>query len=85
MLGGVQWGSAVDDRNIYVALSDLKTTSSPRRDANTRPSLLGGLVDIDPKAGGGLFALRLSDGNRVWTTPHPGCTSRHAAPRNPRR
>ena len=35
-LGGVQWGSAVDDRNIYVALSDLKTSPVAKAGANTR-------------------------------------------------
>jgi polyvinyl alcohol dehydrogenase (cytochrome) len=80
MLGGVQWGSAVDDRNIYVALSDLKTTFVTKAGPNTQPSLMGGLVDIDPKAGGGLFALRLSDGKRVWATPHPGCSKPACSP-----
>jgi polyvinyl alcohol dehydrogenase (cytochrome) len=28
---------------------------------------------LDPKAGGGLFALNLETGEIVWHTPHPGC------------
>jgi len=56
--GGVQWGSAVDDQNVYVALSDVRFT----------------LTDLlDPKAGGGLFALRLATGGRAWYAPPPGC------------
>jgi polyvinyl alcohol dehydrogenase (cytochrome) len=28
---------------------------------------------LDPKAGGGLFALNLETGEIAWHTPHPGC------------
>ena len=65
-MGGVQWGSAVDDRQIYVALSDIgriMLTYSVSTDA-------------DPKQGGGMFALRLEDGGRAWYTPPPGCGDR---------
>ena len=47
--GGVQWGAAADQSNVYVALSDLGRIDIPNSPA-TRP---------DPKVGGGLFALRL--------------------------
>jgi polyvinyl alcohol dehydrogenase (cytochrome) len=66
-LGGVEWGSAADDQNIYVPLSDV----------------------LEPAAqAGGLFALRLTDGQRVWHTPAPpltcttgaGCTGAQSAP-----
>ena len=66
MLGGVQWGSAVDERNIYVALSDVKRialTYSP-------------MTDADPQEGGGLFALRLADGSRAWYVPPVPCGTR---------
>ena len=33
-------------------------------------------TDADPKQGGGMFALRLEDGERVWYTPPPGCGTR---------
>jgi polyvinyl alcohol dehydrogenase (cytochrome) len=65
-MGGIQWGSATDGTNIYVALSDigrLMLTYSTSTDA-------------DPKQGGGMFALRLSDGERIWYTPPPGCGTR---------
>jgi polyvinyl alcohol dehydrogenase (cytochrome) len=65
-MGGVQWGSAADASQIYVALSDigrLMLTYSTSTDA-------------DPKQGGGMFALRLEDGERVWYTPPPGCGTR---------
>jgi polyvinyl alcohol dehydrogenase (cytochrome) len=64
--GGVQWGSAADQSNIYVALSDLGRISVPNSQA-TVP---------DPEAGGGMFALRLDNGQRVWHTPPPACGTR---------
>jgi polyvinyl alcohol dehydrogenase (cytochrome) len=65
-LGGVQWGSAADGSNIYVALSDIVRTAIPNS--------LG--TNADPKAGGGMFAFRLETGERVWYTPPPGCGNR---------
>ncbi|MBV8730236.1 MAG: PQQ-binding-like beta-propeller repeat protein [Acidobacteriia bacterium] len=65
-MGGVQWGSAVDRENVYVAVSDIgriMLTFSTQTDA-------------DPKQGGGVFALRLSDGQRVWYTPPGSCGTR---------
>jgi len=50
-LGGVEWGSAADDENIYVALSDHTSRK--------------------PEIGGGMFALRLATGEKVWNTPAP--------------
>jgi polyvinyl alcohol dehydrogenase (cytochrome) len=71
-LGGIQWGSAADSQNIYAALSDftIKPVLMPsEKSVNT--SL--GAVEIDSKVGGGLFAIRLTDGKVVWTAPPPGC------------
>lgn len=64
--GGVQWGSAADQSNVYVALSDIGRISIPNSLA-TEP---------DPKAGGGLFALRLENGEQAWFTPPPSCGTR---------
>jgi polyvinyl alcohol dehydrogenase (cytochrome) len=64
--GGVQWGSAADESNVYVALSDIGRFSIPNSQA-TEP---------DPRAGGGMFALRLDTGERVWYTPPPSCGER---------
>ena len=61
--GGVQWGSATDGTNVYVALADLGRVVVPY-------SLS---TDVDPKRGGGMFALRLADGKRVWYTPPVPC------------
>jgi polyvinyl alcohol dehydrogenase (cytochrome) len=71
-LGGVQWGSAADARNIYAAVSDFGFKIVPAPTANSTQSEAGP-VEVDSAAGGGLFALRLSDGNRVWSAPPPSC------------
>jgi polyvinyl alcohol dehydrogenase (cytochrome) len=64
--GGVQWGSAVDASNIYVALSDIG-----------RIKLSYAVVtDADPNEGGGMFALRLSDGKQIWKTAPGKCGDR---------
>jgi polyvinyl alcohol dehydrogenase (cytochrome) len=52
-LGGIEWGSAADNQNIYVPLSD---------------------VLQPPAEAGGLFAIRLATGERVWHTPAPALT-----------
>jgi polyvinyl alcohol dehydrogenase (cytochrome) len=64
--GGVQWGSATDGANVYVALADLGRVAVPY-------SLS---TDVDPKRGGGMFALRLDNGERVWYTPPVPCGDR---------
>ncbi|HLG58594.1 MAG TPA: PQQ-binding-like beta-propeller repeat protein [Vicinamibacterales bacterium] len=61
--GGVQWGSAADRSNVYVALSDIGRIPVPNSQA----------TDPDPEAGGGMFALSLETGQRVWYTPPPPC------------
>ena len=64
--GGVQWGSAADASNIYVALSDIGRIAVPNSQA-TLP---------DPEVGGGMFALRLDSGRRAWYTPPAKCGGR---------
>jgi polyvinyl alcohol dehydrogenase (cytochrome) len=64
--GGVQWGSAADQSQIYVALSDIGRISVPNSLA----------TDPDPAVGGGMFALRLDSGQRVWHTPAAPCGTR---------
>jgi polyvinyl alcohol dehydrogenase (cytochrome) len=65
-LGGVQWGSAADRSNVYVALSDIVRI--------TIPNSLG--TNADPARGGGLFAFRLDSGERMWSSPPPACGER---------
>jgi polyvinyl alcohol dehydrogenase (cytochrome) len=64
--GGVQWGSATDGSNVYVALADLGRVVVPY-------SLS---TDVDPNKGGGMFALRLDTGKQVWYTPPAPCGDR---------
>src|SRR5262249_9241512 len=72
-MGGVQWGSAADSKNVYVALSDVAQLTVPAGTAGAQKTLFGPEMKLDPKAGGGLFALSLDKGGVVWHTPHPGC------------
>ena len=65
-MGGVQWGSAADRTTAYVALSDIGRITLPNTLA----------TDADPKRGGGMFALRVDTGQRVWYTPPPPCGDR---------
>ena len=63
-LGGIQWGPAADRENVYAAVSDLVAHPSP----------MG--LQADPASGGGLFALELATGNKVWSALPPGCRDR---------
>jgi polyvinyl alcohol dehydrogenase (cytochrome) len=70
--GGIVWGSAADTDNVYVALSDVSYKfGAPGGDLNK--TIFGAYSAPDPKAGGGMFALRLSTGARAWYTAPPGC------------
>lgn len=61
-LGGIMWGSAADDRSVYVPLSDWAGSKA---------------VEGAP-AGGGLFALNIATGEKVWYTPpvKPACAGK---------
>lgn len=63
MLGGIEWGSASDGRNLYVPLSDI-TFKDP---------VALGRGGLNAEAGGGLFAIRLTDGAQVWSAHPSGC------------
>jgi polyvinyl alcohol dehydrogenase (cytochrome) len=71
--GGVEWGAAVDEYNVYVALSDVRKRPVPDSTAGAQKSVFGQSLLLDSAAGGGLFALALDTGEVVWHTPHPGC------------
>jgi len=71
LLGGIQWGSASDGKNMYVAVSDIAFA----------PPKPGVQLVADPKAGGGLYALDVATGSRVWAAPPPSCEGReHCSP-----
>jgi polyvinyl alcohol dehydrogenase (cytochrome) len=75
--GGVQWGMASDGVNVFAAVSDLARARVQSNDpAELRTS------NLDPDAGGGLYAIRIADGIKAWsaepehTCPaeRPGCS-----------
>ncbi len=74
-LGGVQWGVAVDQSNVYVAVSDVQFSVEPPGAPGAQVSPLNPKMAflLDSNAGGGISALRLDNGEEVWRAPHPGC------------
>ena len=74
-LGGVQWGVAADESNVYVAVSDPKVSLAAPSTPGAQPLAFNPKISLllDTKAGGGLSALKLETGEEVWRTPHPGC------------
>ena len=74
-LGGVQWGTAFDGSRVYVALSDVQPEPAPPGTPGAQPSFVGAMR-LNPRVGGGLFALNPENGNIIWNTPHPGCGDR---------
>ena len=65
LLGGIQWGFAADDRNVYFPLSDVVVIDEPGKPRR-----------LDPKKGGGLFALDLATGAERWHAPPSDCGAR---------
>lgn len=66
--GGVQWGMASDGRNVYSSVSDVVRP----------PGGIGGPAPVgdarlDPVQGGGLTALNISDGTKVWFAASTPC------------
>ncbi len=61
-LGGVEWGAASDGAKVYVANSDCDWKTFERVIDGKKESY----VDMDPQKGGGLFALRVNDGSKLW-------------------
>jgi polyvinyl alcohol dehydrogenase (cytochrome) len=73
-LGGIQWGSAADGEHVYAALSDIGFRPATPGSGASQSAL--GPTELDPRSGGGLFALKLATGEHVWSTPPPGCGNR---------
>ena len=74
--GGVQWGMASDGRNVYVSVSDVVRPPG----GISGPAPIGD-AQLDPMQGGGLTALSIADGTKVWFAastpcdpPRPGCS-----------
>jgi polyvinyl alcohol dehydrogenase (cytochrome) len=79
-LGGVQWGSAADANNVYVAVSDELRRAAAPGSAAGQDSVYGVPYELDPKIGGGLFALKVENGDIAWQTPHPPCVKPGCSP-----
>ena len=61
VLGGIEWGTATDGALAYAAVSD---------------AAFKGAGQLDPGVGGGIAAVRVSDGKIVWKAAAPGCGDR---------
>ncbi|MGC2659132.1 MAG: PQQ-binding-like beta-propeller repeat protein [Bryobacteraceae bacterium] len=70
-LGGIEWGSAADRENMYVAVSDQGMAGVPDKTVAR-----GYRLELDPTSGGGLLALRLTDGEKMWSAAPPTCGDR---------
>ncbi len=57
--GGVQWGMSTDGQRVYATVSDVKRLKQTDPYDTRRTA-------VDPAIGGGLTALRVSDGSLVW-------------------
>lgn len=70
VLGGIQWGPAADKNNVYVAISDVGIVTGPKG------------VGPDPKAGGGLFAVDINNGKKLWSAlpSEDGCHTPRCSP-----
>jgi polyvinyl alcohol dehydrogenase (cytochrome) len=69
-VGGIEWGGATDGHNLYLALSDVGFQVALLPESNDRQ------YELDPNQGGGMFAFRVDNGERIWQTPPPGCHDR---------
>ncbi|MEN9726497.1 MAG: Polyvinylalcohol dehydrogenase [Pseudomonadota bacterium] len=67
IIGGIEWGSAADDKAVYVAVSDAKWEGG---------RFFGDKVTLDASAGGGLYALDLMTGKPLWNAPPVSCAGR---------
>lgn len=78
--GGVQWGMSADATHVYAASSDMD------RVFQNRPLDPQRFV-VNRDVGGGVTALRIADGTKVWEAPPvacaasapPGCNPAHSA------
>ncbi len=65
-LGGSQWGSAADGHAMYVSISDIAFL----------PVEEPGKYQLDPSKGGGLHAIDLASGNKIWSAAPASCGER---------
>jgi polyvinyl alcohol dehydrogenase (cytochrome) len=67
-LGGLEWGSATDGVRLYAPLSDIGFKEAGAL----------GRGELNPEAGGGLFAINPADGSVAWTARASACRDRPA-------
>jgi polyvinyl alcohol dehydrogenase (cytochrome) len=69
-LGGVEWGPAADAEVAYVALSDFGFSTGPEGEIP------------DSKGGGGLFAIKIATGEKIWVASpaQGGCKVARCSP-----
>lgn len=70
-LGGIQWGSSTDGRNAYAAVSDVQFKAF-NFGTNGKPAAR----DLDSTVGGGIHAVDLMTGKKVWSAAPPVCGDR---------
>jgi polyvinyl alcohol dehydrogenase (cytochrome) len=68
ILGGIQWGPAADSETAYAAISDIGFVPGPEG------------VQPDPKTGGGLFAIQLATGEKLWSAVPQECRTPRCSP-----
>jgi polyvinyl alcohol dehydrogenase (cytochrome) len=68
ILGGIQWGPAADSETAYAAISDI----------GFMPGAEG--IQPDPKTGGGLFAIQLATGEKLWSALPQECHTPRCSP-----
>jgi polyvinyl alcohol dehydrogenase (cytochrome) len=68
ILGGIQWGPAADPETAYAAISDIGFV----------PGSEG--LQPDPKTGGGLFAIQLATGEKLWSALPEECHTPRCSP-----
>jgi polyvinyl alcohol dehydrogenase (cytochrome) len=68
ILGGIQWGPAADAETAYAAISDIGFVPGPEG------------LQPDPKTGGGLFAIQLATGEKLWRAIPEECHTPRCSP-----
>jgi polyvinyl alcohol dehydrogenase (cytochrome) len=68
ILGGIQWGPAADSETAYAAISDVGFV--PGADG----------LQPDPSTGGGLFAIQLATGEKLWSSLPEECHTPRCSP-----
>jgi len=77
---------ATDGKPLYAPVSDFKFKVAMSGEAGARASIIGIPMLMDPNSGGGLFALDLATGKKIWHATavrchgDPHCSPAQTAP-----